>query len=89
MVVVGPILAVVASVAAGVTLTRKGLHERDQWARYADWLRTDPSMSRRLDHTDASAVEESISALGVTLPYAAALGVAPALATALSPRRDA
>jgi Predicted membrane protein (DUF2207) C-terminal domain len=79
IVFLGPILGVVATVLGGITLTRRGLVEREAWEGYADWLRTQTDL-REANQSD-------IPTFGAQLSYAAALGAAPEIATALSPRR--
>ena len=76
--VVGPILAVVAALLTGMSLTGRGHRERVQWERYADWLRSN-SQLRRVG-------APGVATWGDVLPHAAALGAAPIAAKALSPR---
>lgn len=74
----GPLLAVVAAIATGVTLTGRGREERRRWSEYADWLR---------DQTELHRVgAPGVHTWGEVLPHAAVLGAAPLAASALSPR---
>ncbi len=77
----GPVLALVAALLSGLTLTAKGHDERRRWIAYADWLRS----NTQLAHVGAPAV----ATWGEVLPHAAALGAAPVAARALSPRDGA
>ena len=78
--VVGPVLAIAASLMSGVGLTRRGQFERDQWTPYAAFLRSRTD----LDHAGAHAVHQ----YGEQLVYAAALGGASRLAASMSPLGD-
>lgn len=78
-IILGPVLALFAARRAGVSLTRSGQRQREEWAEYARWLESaeaatsDPAPLWRPD---------------VTTVYAVALGAAPKLADALSPNRQ-
>jgi hypothetical protein len=71
----GPVLALVATVLTGSSLTAKGRDERERWLEYGQWLRT----NSQLEHVGAPGV----ATWGEPLVYAAVLGAAPAAATAL------
>jgi hypothetical protein len=77
----GPVLAVIAALTSGVTLTAAGREERRRWLAYADWLRTNTQLR------DVGV--PGVAVWGEVLPHAAALGAAPVAAQALSPRHDA
>jgi uncharacterized protein (TIGR04222 family) len=74
----GPILAVLAALLTGVSLTRAGRRERRSWRAYAAWLRTNAELA------DVGA--PGVAVWGDVLAYGAVLGAAPAAARALSPR---
>ena len=73
----GPVLAVVATVLTGTSLTAKGRAERDQWLQYADWLRNNSQLKR--------VGAPGVATWGEPLVYAAAVGAAPTAAKALGP----
>jgi len=77
MAFLGPIIAVGAAGAAGTTLTKRGLHERDAWLPYAAGLRRQGEWP-----LTNSADPPSVDA---ALAYAAAVGAAPAVVDALAP----
>jgi hypothetical protein len=77
----GPVLAVIAALTSGVTLTAAGREERRRWLAYADWLRTNTQLR------DVGV--PGVAVWGEVLPHAAALGAAPVAAQALSPRHGA
>jgi hypothetical protein len=74
----GPLLAVVAAITSGLSLTAAGREERRRWIAYADWLRSNTQL--------ANVGVPGIAIWGEVLPHAAALGAAPVAAEALSPR---
>lgn len=74
----GPLIAVFAALLTGLSLTRRGRAERDQWLEYAQWLRN----NSELHQVGAPAV----AVWGDVLAYATVVGAAPTAAKALSPR---
>jgi uncharacterized membrane protein len=72
---VGPLLALVATVLTGTNLTATGRAERDQWLEYGDWLRTNSQLH--------SVGATGIATWGEPLVYATVLGAAPRAAGAL------
>ena len=74
----GPVLAGLAAVLTGVSLTRAGRGERRAWRAYVRWLRTNAELA------DVGA--PGVAVWGDVLAYAVVLGAAPEAARALSPR---
>lgn len=74
---VGPVVALVATVLTGTSLTAKGSVEREQWLEYGKWLRTNSQLR------DVGA--PGIATWGEPLVYATVLGAAPEAAGALGP----
>jgi hypothetical protein len=66
-----------------VVLTSRGRAEQEQWSSYATWLRSDQS-NAHLGEADPW----DVATVGETLAYATALGAAPRVARALSPRPE-
>jgi hypothetical protein len=77
----GPVLAMIAALTSGVTLTPTGREERRRWLAYADWLRANTQLR--------NVGVPGVAIWGEVLPHAAALGAAPLAAESLSPRRGA
>ena len=77
----GPVLALLAGLLSGLSLTARGRAERREWMRYAAWLRE----NSELEGVGAPGV----ATWGEVLPHAAALGAAPVAARSLSPREGA
>ena len=75
--IVGPVLAVVATVLTGTNLTAKGRAERDLWLEYGQWLRTNSQLR--------GVGAPGVVTWGEPLVYAAAVGAAPKVAKALDP----
>ncbi len=75
MTLVGPLVAVVAMVLTGTSLTAKGRDEREKWLAYGSWLRA----NSQLHEVGAP----GIATWGEPLVHAAVLGAAPAAAAVL------
>ena len=71
----GPVVAWLAMVLTGTSLTAKGRAEREMWLDYADWLRTNSQL-----HTVGA---PGVATWGEPLIYATVLGAAPKAAAAL------
>jgi hypothetical protein len=71
----GPVVALLATLLTGVSLTGHGRAEREQWLEYAAWLRSEAD----LDRVGAP----GIVTWGEPLVYATVLGAAPTAAAAL------
>lgn len=71
----GPVIAWVATVLTGISLTAKGSDERKRWLEYADWLRTNSQLH--------GVGAPGIATWGEPLIYATVLGAAPKAAHAL------
>jgi len=75
MMLVGPLVAVAATVLTGTSLTAKGRAERERWLAYGSWLRTNSQLH------DVGA--PGIATWGEPLVYATVLGAAPTAAGSL------
>jgi len=75
MMLIGPVVAVAATVLTGTSLTAKGRAERDRWLSYGSWLRSNSQLH------DVGA--PGIATWGEPLVYATVLGAAPTAAAAL------
>jgi hypothetical protein len=75
MTLLGPLVAVVATVLTGTSWTAKGRAEREQWLAYGSWLRTNSQLH--------GVGAPGIATWGKPLVYATVLGAAPTAAGAL------